>query len=59
MISVVALDAIGMRCLPSSYGLGLLRHTQGLTLTKMDTDPLGKPTGFLGSNSKGYWFVIK
>ena len=49
MRSVVAQSAIGMRYLPSSYGLGLLRHTQGLALTKMDTDPLGKPTGFLES----------
>ena len=49
MRSVVAQSAIGMRYLPSSYGLDLLRHTQGLALTKMDTDPLGKATGFLRS----------
>ena len=49
MRSVVAQSPIGMRYLPSSYGLGLLRHTQGLALTKMDTDPLGILTGFLGS----------
>ena len=49
MRSEVAQSAIGMRYLPSSYRLDLLRHTQGLALTKMDTDPLGKPTDFLES----------
>ena len=53
MFIVVALDAIDMKCLPSIYVLGLLSTLKVLTLNKMDTILLGKPTGFLRSISKG------